>query len=354
MRGRVCESRGRFAQAHLRATLNAHSRRCIMASILDTLRERLLTDNPVPATAEEALAVANLPGSAQLDIIATAQLVRSRHMGSDVTTCGIINAKSGRCSENCCFCAQSGHHTTDVRVYPLVSVEEMVDRARVLAQAGVARYGIVTSGKALSDADLETICEAARRIRKELPIAVDASLGMLTPERAQKLKAAGVSRYHHNLETSKSFFPHICSTHEYEDDINTVRCALAAGLEVCSGGIFGLGESWEQRIEMSSLLRDLDVTAIPCNFLTPIPGTPLGESDRLSPFEALRILAVYRFMHPARQIYVCGGREKTLGAWRSWIFMAGASGVMTGNYLTTKGNDMDEDDAMLREMGARQ
>lgn len=324
-----------------------------MASILTTLRERLLADNPVPATEAEALEVAHLPASAQLDILATAQLVRSKNVGDQVTTCGIINAKSGRCSENCAFCAQSGHHSTDARVYPLLSEDEMYARAKALSEKGVARYGIVTSGNALSDADLDTICKTARRIRETLPIAVDGSLGQLTPERAQKLKDAGVSRYHHNLETAKSFFPHICSTHAYEDDVETIRCALKAGLEVCSGGIFGLGESWEQRVEMSQLLRELDVTAIPCNFLTPIPGTPMGENRTLTPFEALRILAVYRFMHPTRQIYVCGGREKTLGDWHTWIFMAGASGVMTGNYLTTQGNDLDEDDAMLRQMGAR-
>lgn len=324
-----------------------------MASLLTTLRNRILEDPAAAATPEEALEVARMPAGAQLDILATAQFVRSAHIGNEVTTCGIINAKSGRCSENCAFCAQSGHHRTEVEVYPLVSEERLFERARELCAAGVSCYGIVTSGNALTDDDFNAICRAARRIRAELPIAVCGSLGQLTPERALELKNAGFLRYHHNLETAASFFSSVCNTHAYEDDVETVRCALAAGLEVCSGGIFGLGESWEQRIEMSQLLRELNVTAIPVNFLTPIPGTPMGGNKKLSPFEALRILAVYRLMHPARHIYVCGGRASTLGEWQSWIHLAGASGVMTGNYLTTKGCGMEEDNAMLREMGVR-
>lgn len=324
-----------------------------MASLLTTLRNRILEDPTAAATPQEALEVAHMPAEMQLDILATAQLVRSAHAGNSVTTCGIINAKSGRCSENCAFCAQSGHHRTEVSVYPLVSEEQLFERARELSAAGISRYGIVTSGNALTEHDFNAICRAARRIRAELPIAVCGSLGQLTPERAQGLKEAGFLRYHHNLETAASFFSSVCTTHAYEDDVETIRCALKAGLEVCSGGIFGLGESWEQRIEMSQLLQELNVTAIPVNFLTPIPGTPMGNNKKLSPFEALRILAVYRLMHPARHIYVCGGRASTLGEWQAWIHLAGASGVMTGNYLTTKGCGMEEDNAMLREMGVR-
>ncbi len=324
-----------------------------MISFLTTLRNRILEDPQAAATPAEALYVARMPRAMQLDILATAQLVRSAHLGTEVATCGIVNAKSGRCSEDCAFCAQSGRHHAQTAVYPLMPAKRLFERARELSDAGVARFGIVTSGNTLAEREFETLCDAARRIRAALPIALCCSLGQLTPKRAQKLKDAGFLRYHHNLETAASFFPAICTTHEYKDDVETVRCARAAGLEVCSGGIFGLGESWEQRVEMAQLLRELDVTAIPVNFLTPIPGTPLGVRSPLPPHEALRILAVYRLMHPTRHIYVCGGRRAVLGEWRTWIHLAGANGVMTGDYLTTKGCSMEQDDAILREMGAR-
>lgn len=308
---------------------------------------------PEGITVEEALAVAELPQKHALDILATAQAIRSVHKGGPAALCGIVNAKSGRCPEDCAFCAQSSHHATGSPVHALLDAETLLRRAEELRQSGAERYGIVTSGTRLTVRELDTLCEAAVRIRRETGIALCGSLGQLTPDAAACLKEAGFSSYHHNLETSRSFFPAICSTHAYDDDIATVRAARAAGLRTCSGGIFGMGETDAQRIELSATLRELDVDSIPVNLLSPIPGTPLQHRPTMPPMRALVSIAIYRLMHPARDILVCGGREATLGPWQSWIFLAGANGMMVGNYLTTTGRDMADDLAMLATLGVR-
>ena len=269
-------------------------------------------------------------------------------------TCGIINAKSGRCPENCAFCAQSAHHQTDSPVYPLYDTDTLLRRAEELAANNVDRFGIVTSGTAPSDRDFDALCESALRIGREVKIGLCASLGLLTPERAARLREAGFTSYHHNLETSASHFPSICTTHAYEQDLETVRVARSAGFRVCSCGIFGLGETWEQRIELSQTLTDLGVDSLPLNFLNPIPGTPLGDSPLLPPSEALRVVALMRLLHPEQDVLICGGRSKTFGQWQSWVFAAGANGVMTGNYLTTKGCAFCDDAEMYEVLGLRE
>ncbi len=257
--------------------------------------------------------------------------------------CGIINAKSGRCSENCAFCAQSQHHITNAPVHPLVSQKALLERAYFLAENGVDRMGIVTSGAGPTAADLDSLCEAARAIGEQVGIKLCASLGVLTADRALRLKQAGFESYHHNLETSHSFYPTICSTHSYDIRRETVLRAKEAGLRVCSGGLFGLGESWEQRIELSGTLQDLDVDSIPVNFLMPITGTPLEDSTLLSAAEGLTIIFLLRAMHPARDIVLCGGRTSTLGENDQLAFPSFANGLMVGDYLTEKGGVFTRD-----------
>lgn len=234
-----------------------------------------------------------------------------------------MNAKSGFCGEDCAFCAQSARHRTNIRTFPLVSPDEMVARALQAADQGAGRFSIVTSGVSLGARELERVAHAVRRIRERTDLAVCASLGMLTEEAAAMLRESGVTTYHHNLETARSFFPRICTTHDYEKDLETVRAARKEGLRTCSGGILGLGESWAERVELAFTLRDLDVDGIPLNFLNPIPGTRMENRPLLAPMEALKCVSLFRFILPGREILVCGGREVTLGDFQSWIFFAG-------------------------------
>ncbi len=322
-----------------------------MDALLVRIAERITSGADPLLSPSEALELARLPESATLDILSVAGLARAARKPAAAFTCGIINAKSGRCPENCAFCAQSAHHQTDSPVYPLYDTDTLLRRAEELAANNVDRFGIVTSGTAPSDRDFDALCESALRIGREVKIGLCASLGLLTLERAARLREAGFTSYHHNLETSASHFPSICTTHAYEQDLETVRVARSAGFRVCSCGIFGLGETWEQRIELSQTLTDLGVDSLPLNFLNPIPGTPLGDSPLLPPSEALRVVALMRLLHPEQDVLICGGRSKTFGQWQSWVFAAGANGVMTGNYLTTKGCAFCDDAEMYEVLG---
>lgn len=323
-----------------------------MHPLLVEAARRLAAGEGRPLSAREALELAALPAVHTLDLLTVAGLAAGVNVPRTRSfTCGIINAKSGKCPENCAFCAQSAHYRTGAPEYPLVDAETLLRRAEELAAAGAARFGIVTSGTTLNEREVDAVCAAVQRITAEVGIRVCGSLGQLNAEQAKRLVQAGLRRYHHNLETAASFFPKICSTHAYEEDMTSLAVARDAGLELCCGGIFGLGECWEQRVEFSRTLAELDVNAIPVNFLTPIPGTPLGSVPRLRPGEALRIIAILRLMHPERDIIVCGGRAAVLGAWQSWMFAAGANAMMTGRYLTTAGNAFAEDHALLRELG---
>jgi biotin synthase len=235
-----------------------------------------------------------------------------------------------------------------------VDEEEIVSCARSAEQNGARCYGIITSGTGIQPgAELEKICRAVRRIKAETGIDPSCSLGILDLKTALLLKEAGMVTYHHNLETSRSFFPSICTTHDYEDDVETIRAVKQAGLKVCCGGIFGLGEGFGHRVEMAETLRELDVDTVPINFLNPVEGTRLADADFLTPMECLKIIAVYRFMLPSRNLTVCGGREKNLRELQSWIFLAGASGMMTGNYLTTPGRAPEQDRQMLTDLGMK-
>ncbi|MEI7590070.1 MAG: biotin synthase BioB [Deltaproteobacteria bacterium] len=286
-----------------------------------------------------------------LDIILKAGNVMREHKGSKTFTCGIINAKSGACSENCAFCAQSKHHNVAIEIYPLMDTDKILERAIVFAKAGVNKFGIVTSGFKMTAKNMGSICKSIEKIKSETNLSVCASLGTLTKDMAISLKQCGVSRYHHNLETARSFFDQICTTHSYDDDVETIKIAQATGLEVCCGGIMGMGESWAQRIEFASFLNKLKVDSVPINFLNPIQGTPLGGRNIMSPIEALRCIALFRLINPRKDIVVCGGRDITLKDFQSWVFIAGANGLMVGNYLTTKGRNIKTDIEMVKDMG---
>lgn len=319
-----------------------------LESITNTIHVKV--PEPVP-TINELLKIVTVSDGKAMDLFVRADKLRRYYKGSGVFTCGILNAKSGRCSENCAFCAQSAHHQTKIDVYPLLTKNQIVKKANELAHSGALRFSIVTSGFQPTRAELDTILEAVVAISSKTDLEVCASLGTLTKEAAKSLYQSGVSNYHHNLETARSHFDQICTTHSYDDDINTLIIAKKAGLRVCSGGIMGLGESWSQRIEMAFTLKELDVDSIPVNFLNPIAGTPFEQRPLVSPVTALKCIALFRIINPDKDIVVCGGREVTLKDFQSWVFLAGASGLMVGNYLTTCGRSIESDMMMIGQQG---
>lgn len=312
------------------------------------IAEKILNGEKIDS--HQALDILKSTGAQFSSILAGAHLIREKFFGNTMELCSIINAKSGRCSENCAFCAQSAHAETDAPVYPLKTKDEIVEGARQAEAEGSHCYGIVTSGTRVKPGDeLTTILDSIREIRNKTAIEPSASLGILDENTAKALADAGCVTYHHNLETARSFFPQICTTHDYEDDVETVRIAKKSGMKVCCGGIFGLGETLEQRVEMAETIRDLEVDSVPLNFLNPIPGTILQDAKNLKPMDCLRIIALFRYMLPEKRISVCGGREPNLREFQSWIVMAGASGTMIGNYLTTSGRDRNIDLQMFAD-----
>jgi biotin synthase len=284
-------------------------------------------------------------------LMAAAAEIRDHFQGKRISFCGIVNAKSGRCSEDCAFCAQSAHYKTDIQAYPLRKAAAIIAAAQQARTAGAEMFGIVASGKGIkSKKEWAEIFRAIEGIRS-LGLLPCASLGMITGERARALKDAGLFRYHHNLETSRSYFPNICTTHAYDEDVETVRTAIAAGLSVCSGGLIGLGEGMSHRIELALTLRELGVDSVPVNILNPIKGTPLGGRPPLAPLEILLTIAVFRFLLPDRDIRLCGGKEKSLRQLLPLAVVAGCNALMTGHYLTTPGRDPELDVEMIRDMG---
>lgn len=280
--------------------------------------------------------------------LALAQKLASR--GTQVSLCSIINAKSGKCSEDCRFCAQSSHYRTAAPVYPLKEISEVVAAAREAKRAGAARFSLVTSGRGPSAKELAGIVELVQAIRAEVPIQVCASLGILDREGLQILKAAGVSRYHHNLETSREYFPQVATTHTFAERVATIRAAQAAGLEVCAGGIFGLGESEDDRVSLALTLKELGVDSVPLNVLLPLPGTPLAGMKPLVVADILRSLALYRLILPEMPIRLAAGRESALTDFLGMAFLAGADGMMIGGYLTQRGRRPEEDQRFVTEI----
>jgi biotin synthase len=312
--------------------------------------EEVIYEGKVPSR-EEALSLYEIKEEELLDLFAAAHRLRLRYKGKKVNLCSIVNAKSGRCSEDCKFCAQSSHYQAEIAVYPLLSSEEIIESARAAKKAGAGEFGIVTSGKGLRDgSDLATIKEAINGVAA-VGLPPCTSLGILERQDLKILQDSGLKKYHHNLETSRSFFPRICSTHDYEEDVNTIRAAKELGLYVCCGGIFGLGESREDRVELALTLAELDVDSVPMNFLNPIPKTPLALSPLLPALEILKTVAIYRLLLPQKDIIICGGRMVTLRDTHPLVLLAGANGLMTGNYLTTTGRDPALDRQMILDLG---
>lgn len=318
---------------------------------LHEIGERVLAGGR--ASREDALFLMNLRGPDTVHLLAYANEIRARFAGDRVELCSIVNARAGNCGEDCAFCAQSAHHSAGVAAHPLLDAEAVLAKARAMEAAGVRRFDLVTAGYGFreDDPDFLRILDLYRRLRAETRLELCACLGHLTPGAARALAAVGVTRYNHNLETARSFFPRICSTHTYEEREATVRAAKAAGMEVCCGGVIGLGETPEQRVELALALRDLDVDSVPVNILNARPGTPLFGRPPLGAEEILKTFAVFRFLLPDKLIRYAGGREVNLGPLQPLGLLAGLNAMLVGGYLTTPGQELDQDLAMVSGLG---
>jgi len=297
-----------------------------------------------------ALSLSAAEGAEFYRLLNTANKLRIENRGSKVDLCSIVNAKSGACPEDCSFCAQSAYSRTGTKIYPLLDKKDILKAAASARKNNAKRFCIVTSGRKPSSGELDKICNIISDVR-DMGLFPCATLGMLDIDQLGKLRDAGLHRYHHNLETSESFFKEICTTHTYKEKLKTIHCARSIGLSVCCGGIFGLGESWEDRIDMAYAIRSSGADSVPINFLSPITGTPLGEKGTISAGEALKIIAIYRIIMPDREIRICGGRHAALRSLVSHVFLAGADGLLIGNYLTTAGGDPESDIQMIKDMG---
>lgn len=292
----------------------------------------------------------NLLEQSLFDLMKEANQLRRRFCGDEVDLCSILNAKSGLCHEDCKFCAQSRFHKTKVAVYSLKDKDEIVAAALTAQSIGAKRFGIVTSGNRLNKKEIELIAQAITEIKKKSDIVVCGSLGALTKESFMILKQAGLSRYHHNIETSPSFYSQIVSTHSFDERIATIRTAKELGLQVCSGGIIGLGESWQDRVDMADILKELEVDSVPLNFLVPIQGTPLAGTVSISCHDALRVISLFRIILEKPVIKIAAGRETVLQDFASMGFMAGANGMLIGGYLTVQGRDVGSDQRFVQQI----
>ncbi len=316
--------------------------------VIDQLTQRVLAGGQV--TGEEGRWLLGLDHDYLPWLMAGADRMRKTFRGNEVEVCAISNVRSGNCSENCTFCSQSGHYKTQAPVYGYISSDKLVDQAKEARTWGVSDFGIVSKGWGIrSDKERNQLEDYFNAMESNSDIGRCASLGALDQESAQWLKAKGLENYHHNLETAPSFFDNVCTSHTYQENIDTIRYAREAGLRVCAGGILGMGESLDQRIEFAETLRNLDVESVPLNFLNPQAGTPMANVTPMAPFDILQSICVFRYMLPKAEIRIAGGRG-FLGDMQAMIFMAGASGVMIGNYLTTQGRQVDDDLAMMRNM----
>lgn len=280
-----------------------------------------------------------------------ADRIRSHFVGEKVDLCSIINGRSGRCPEDCKYCAQSAHHHTDCEIYDFLPEEKIVDACKMNESEGVDRFSIVTAGRALTGEEFKKAIHAYETMHKECKIDLCASMGFLTAEQLHRLHEAGVTSYHHNIETSRRHFPNICTTHTYDQKVETLKLVKAEGMCACSGGIIGMGETWEDRLDMAVSLAELGIDSIPLNALMPIPGTPLEHLPQLTEDEILRTIAFFRYINPAANIRLAAGRALLTNDGES-AFQAGASASITGNMLTTAAcATIRSDKKMLRELG---
>lgn len=311
---------------------------------IEYLKDKVL--NGYKITKEEALELYN---SDYNNLIQASREIREYFLGNEFDLCTIINSKSGKCSENCKFCAQSAHYSTKVEVYNLLPKEVIVEDALKRYEEGIPRYSLVSSGKRLTKDDVDKICEIVKEIKNKVPLKICISGGLIDEDDFKKLKAAGVERVHNNLETSRGYFKEVCTTHSYDEKLKTIKKARKSGLEVCSGGIIGLGERIEDRIDMAFTLRELEIDSIPINVLNPIKNTPFENNEVLSQDEINRTIAVFRFINPKAFIRLAGGRALMEDFGRT-AFLAGANAAITGDMLTTYGINATDDIKMIKEL----
>ncbi len=303
-------------------------------------------------TRAESDAVLHAPDEEILALLNAAFRVRHRFHGWDVRVHVLQNAKSGMCRENCSFCSQAIGAYSGTKRYQMQTVEELVEGARKAYEMKAVKYCMVTATRGPSDKEMDVICEAVRRIKSEMNINICTSLGLLTDDQAKRLAEAGVTRFNHNMESSRNYFPQVCQTHTYDDRVATIKAAKAAGMEACCGGIVGMGESMHDRIDLAYELRELEVESIPVNFLDPRPGTPLADVQRLKPIECLKILCMFRFVNPSRDIRIAGGREVNLRDMQAFALYP-ANSMFTEGYLTTGGQGYEKDMRMIEDAGFR-
>ena len=297
---------------------------------------------------EQAMALAEK--SDPLKLYQAADELRKTLHSNHLDLCSIVNAKSGKCSENCKFCAQSSHYDIEVETYDVVDPQIAIDQAKENERHGVERFSLVTAGRTVSFKQLEEFEKIYKRLKEETDLSLCASMGFLTREKAERLVEMGVQRYHCNLETCRSFFPEVCTTHSWEEKVATIRIAQEVGLDVCSGGIIGMGETLSQRLELAFELRELGILSIPINILNPIPNTPFAHLKPIGISDVLGCIAIFRFINPQAIIRLAGGRN-LLGNVQESCFTSGANGSIVGDYLTTVGNSLKEDIQMFKSLG---
>ena len=287
------------------------------------------------------------------DLMSWANRIREHFKGNKIHLCSIVNAKAGSCSENCHFCSQSAFYQTDSPRYGFVDPEPVREAADEAQRNQITALGLVAAWKGLSEGPvLDEVCDRVRELSDGGKVRADASLGIIkSQEVANRLKEAGLECYGHNLESSKRFFPKHCTTHSYEDRIETIRLLKNAGIKICSGGIIGMGETWADRCDLAFALREAGASVVPINILNPIKGTPFEALAPISPIEILKTIACFRFVLPRQEIMIAGGRTANLRDLQSMIFMAGASALMVGNYLTTMNQPVEQDLQMLKDLG---
>lgn len=315
-----------------------------MSFVLD-IKEKVI--NGYNITKEEALKLYNSPLD---ELTESANEIRKYFCGNKFDICTIINAKSGKCSEDCKYCAQSAFYNTNIDEYPILEKEKILKDAKNNDENGILRYSLVTSGRCLTDSEIENVCDIVREIKNNTNIQVCVSLGLLKEEQFKKLKEAGVTRIHNNIETSRQYFNSVCTTHTFDDKLETIKAAQRAGLTVCSGGIMGIGESISDRIDMAFTLRDIGINSVPINMLNPIPGTPYENLKPLTINDMKRIVAVYRFILPKASIRLAGGRGLMKDSGKE-CFTSGANAAISGNMLTTSGITIETDLKLLEELG---
>ncbi len=282
-----------------------------------------------------------------------ANQIREQFKGNKIHLCSIVNVKAGGCSENCRFCAQSASYETNSPRHGLIEREEVLSAAKEAKTNGVMALGLVAAWRGIEEGPtLDAICRELEALKQSGQARPDGSLGMIKSQKvADRLRQSGLECYNHNLETSRRFFPQVCTTHTYDDRVQTIKHLKAAGIKICSGGILGLGESREDRCDLAFALKELGAHIVPMNFLNPIAGTPFGQREPLAPLEILKSIACFRFILPRQEITIAGGRTVNLRDLQSLVFMAGASGLMVGNYLTTSNQPVERDLQMIKDLG---